>query len=534
MGFTPPELKPIAKQEAFRYWCQKVLPEIYDDSLSYSELLGKVMVKLNEALETINSYSDDIERIDETNKELVDQMRVLTVEISKQIYALGVEVRDKQDKILDLAEIRRGAYLGSTALQKVPDEYRTAIEQDKIDNALSNRIDTIELSKFPNAVIVGEPLIVGSNVSRFSDSNYMVFPFVVDVRGYEFIIDFCFRTGADVNAQQNILDSYFGLALAIKNGKGLMAMSSDGVSWNIGTAVGNINIMPNTVYYARVQWNKTSYTTSISTDGKTYVEDMRINSTAGLYPTAMYIGSSPNIFGSGSAHPFLGGIDMSKAKLTVGGLEVWDGMADPGLASRANVSLSNLDALGRDKFRAENIAYDEGNVADAIDNLNNEKQDKLTFDSVPTVGSTNPVTSGGVAMVLPKMDLLWVNQNTSASFSAQTISLDLESYDFLLFEAVQATGTATNIATINQMIACRIGTTFSIDASQRLPESGNGAFCGRYRSGRITASGIELDTATVYNISGNAVNSYSANVSWAVIPTKIYGIKIAINDLTGG
>lgn len=162
------------------------------------------------------------------------------------------------------------------------------------------------------------------------------------------------------------------------------------------------------------------------------------------------------------------------------------------------------------------------------------KQDALTFDSVPTVGSSNPVTSGGVAMVLPKMDLLWVNQSPAVSFSAQTISLDLEGYDFLLLEAIQASGGASNVACFTQMIPCRIGMTFSLDASQRLPESGNGAFCGRYRNGRITASGIELDSATVYNINGNAVNSYSANVSWAVIPQKIYGIKIAINDLTGG
>ena len=33
--------------QPFRYWCQKVLPLVYDDSLSYYELLCKVVEFLN-------------------------------------------------------------------------------------------------------------------------------------------------------------------------------------------------------------------------------------------------------------------------------------------------------------------------------------------------------------------------------------------------------------------------------------------------------------------------------------------------------
>lgn len=48
----------------FRYWCHKVLPLVYDDSLSYYELLCKVVEKLNEV----------IELTDET-KEIVDELK---------------------------------------------------------------------------------------------------------------------------------------------------------------------------------------------------------------------------------------------------------------------------------------------------------------------------------------------------------------------------------------------------------------------------------------------------------------------------
>lgn len=44
----------------FRFWCQKVLPLVYDDSLSYYELLCKVVAKLNETLDAQNALGDSV------------------------------------------------------------------------------------------------------------------------------------------------------------------------------------------------------------------------------------------------------------------------------------------------------------------------------------------------------------------------------------------------------------------------------------------------------------------------------------------
>ena len=41
-NFTP-QLGDYKTLQPFRYWCQKVLPLVYDDSLSYYELLCKVV-----------------------------------------------------------------------------------------------------------------------------------------------------------------------------------------------------------------------------------------------------------------------------------------------------------------------------------------------------------------------------------------------------------------------------------------------------------------------------------------------------------
>lgn len=44
----------------FRFWCQKVLPLVYDDSLSYYELLCKVVEQLNKTAKDLNSMGEDI------------------------------------------------------------------------------------------------------------------------------------------------------------------------------------------------------------------------------------------------------------------------------------------------------------------------------------------------------------------------------------------------------------------------------------------------------------------------------------------
>lgn len=231
-----------------------------------------------------------------------------------------------------------------------PADYRTAAAQDDIDNSLSQRIDKVEAAQRPDAVEIGTLNVNGGNVSGFTNADYMIFNFIVDLRNKPFVVECAFTTGSDVNAQQNILDSQFGLALAIRDGKGIMALSSNGTSWDIGLVTGTMQIMPNSHYYARIAWDGTSYTGSLSTDGQTYISDMHAASSLGPYPRTIYIGGAPDLFGAGSAHPFHGTIDFTDSRLYIEGQEYWHGMGEVGLASRANVSLSNLDALGLKKF----------------------------------------------------------------------------------------------------------------------------------------------------------------------------------------
>lgn len=47
----------------FRFWCYKVLPLVYDDSLSYYEILCKMVTYINNLIETDKLQNDDLEKL---------------------------------------------------------------------------------------------------------------------------------------------------------------------------------------------------------------------------------------------------------------------------------------------------------------------------------------------------------------------------------------------------------------------------------------------------------------------------------------
>ena len=72
---------PLEKQRVFRYWCQKILPAVYDDSLSYYELLNKVVqylndviAKYNEMVDAVNTNTEDIALLKEAVSDLEEEL----------------------------------------------------------------------------------------------------------------------------------------------------------------------------------------------------------------------------------------------------------------------------------------------------------------------------------------------------------------------------------------------------------------------------------------------------------------------------
>lgn len=79
----------------FAFWCQKVMPAVLDDSLSFYEVLCKLTAKLNAAIETINRHSELIA----TMQSEIDALQTLTAQHTQQIADLTKKVQANANNI---------------------------------------------------------------------------------------------------------------------------------------------------------------------------------------------------------------------------------------------------------------------------------------------------------------------------------------------------------------------------------------------------------------------------------------------------
>lgn len=68
VDFTP-TLTGYSGQKELPYWCQKVLPLVYDESLSYYEVLGKMVTYINNLIEDVATLETNLE----TLREIVEE-----------------------------------------------------------------------------------------------------------------------------------------------------------------------------------------------------------------------------------------------------------------------------------------------------------------------------------------------------------------------------------------------------------------------------------------------------------------------------
>lgn len=231
---------------------------------------------------------------------------------------------------------------------KYTDQAKTAI-QDML--GVTEKINELQLFKFPNATIIGEPTINNGQISGFGQNAYLKFPFLVDFNSKPFEINMEFTTGTNIQSQENIFDSDFGLAFAIRNGKFVIAISTNGTSWNLGEGVGTHTVQPNATYRVKFSWDRMTYRLSYSTDGgKNYTEDITKVGAFQPAPKQIYIGAGEN-FGA-VFNWFTGIINMNHCTLSILGQVIWQGMDDAGLATRLETDLSNIDQAGIDRLNS--------------------------------------------------------------------------------------------------------------------------------------------------------------------------------------
>lgn len=91
-----PTWKGFSGQGAFRYWAQTVLPAVYDDSLSYQELLAKVVQILNVTIEDVANAGDDVTGLKDAYEQLESYVNEYFSEMDVQ-----EEINNKLDALVE-------------------------------------------------------------------------------------------------------------------------------------------------------------------------------------------------------------------------------------------------------------------------------------------------------------------------------------------------------------------------------------------------------------------------------------------------
>lgn len=127
--FTP-TLGDYKELRPFRFWCQKILPLVYDDSLSYYELLCKVVDYLNKTMEDVDTLHDDVTNLLNAYTQLQNYVNLYFTSLDVQ-----EEINNKLDQMAksgELLEIIRPTIVTQT----------TSWLQQHITNPANPPIDT--------------------------------------------------------------------------------------------------------------------------------------------------------------------------------------------------------------------------------------------------------------------------------------------------------------------------------------------------------------------------------------------------------
>lgn len=131
----------------FKFWCQKVLPLVYDDSLSYYELLCKVVDYLNKLSDSLNNTNEQIMQLAKEFNELKNYIDNYFDELDVQ-----TEVNNKIQQLQEsgyfehLINVTKFNELSSSVNKSISD-FENSVNKSisAFENSVNKTIDSIQL-----------------------------------------------------------------------------------------------------------------------------------------------------------------------------------------------------------------------------------------------------------------------------------------------------------------------------------------------------------------------------------------------------
>ena len=154
-----PEYANYIDMKPFRFWCQKVLPAIYDDSLSYYELLTKVVAHLNTVI-------DNMEAVEQNTNAVLLAFNQLQDYVNNYFSSLDVQTEINNA----LNEMAQSGTLDEI-LAPIVEEQLGGVVSEQIDGAVAEQIDESVLNQLPNAISDMSPTAISDAVDSWLDTH---------------------------------------------------------------------------------------------------------------------------------------------------------------------------------------------------------------------------------------------------------------------------------------------------------------------------------------------------------------------------
>lgn len=218
------------------------------------------------------------------------------------------------------------------------------VNKDYVDEAIASIPTPTEVI---DAEVIGALTINGSEVSGFGYRKNLVLPGIFSLDAIEinsFEIGGSFTTPADFNSvapyiiqgiKANTTSITGGILIRISSTDMVATIAPDGAP--AVSMLGPTTLNTSTEYWFKLLWDGTTQTYSLllSADGETFA-------TIATKTDSVRPADATYTIGIGDGYTYIAAVDMEDWYIKKNGQIVWQGMNVPGLATKANVDLSNV------------------------------------------------------------------------------------------------------------------------------------------------------------------------------------------------
>ena len=133
----------VNKIATIRVFCHKVLPAVYDESLSYLEQLAKLSYKMNETIESVNALNDNVDTLNDAVIDFGNRLEAVEGEIA----GFEAEVRESFANLEASINASVDAKLAEvdTAIGEIDSKLADVTEEQRqFEIKITNRVDKLE------------------------------------------------------------------------------------------------------------------------------------------------------------------------------------------------------------------------------------------------------------------------------------------------------------------------------------------------------------------------------------------------------